>query len=214
MGQTAGGFPANVQKRILRATKPLDRPARRKLPPADFASRDEKVAKMLEREPTRPQTCVTYLLYPKVFEEFVAAPTSYYGDTSVLPTPVFFYGMEPGEEIADRHRAGQNADHQVPDDRRSAPRRHAHGLLRTQRPAARRDGRRQIAGNRLDRQSRQGRPEQPEANRRRACPAWSSTVAVQAGDSRQQGQKLLTLEAMKMETTIYAERDGKVAEMP
>ena len=38
-------------------------------------------------------------------------------------------------------------------------------------------------------------------------------VAVKPGEVVAAGQKLLTLEAMKMETTIYAERDGTVAEV-
>ena len=38
-------------------------------------------------------------------------------------------------------------------------------------------------------------------------------VAVSAGEEVAAGQKLLTLEAMKMETTLYAERAGKVAEV-
>ena len=42
---------------------------------------------------------MTHLLYPRVFPEF-AAHQAKYSDTSVLPTPVFFYGMEPGEEVS------------------------------------------------------------------------------------------------------------------
>jgi pyruvate carboxylase len=38
-------------------------------------------------------------------------------------------------------------------------------------------------------------------------------VAVSAGDAVRKGQKLLSIEAMKMETTIYAERPGRVADM-
>ena len=44
-------------------------------------------------------------------------------------------------------------------------------------------------------------------------PGLIVTVAVQAGDTVTRGQKLLSLEAMKMETTVYAERDGKIAEV-
>jgi len=38
-------------------------------------------------------------------------------------------------------------------------------------------------------------------------------VAVKPGDGVKKGQKLLTLEAMKMETMINAERDGMVSEV-
>ena len=44
-------------------------------------------------------------------------------------------------------------------------------------------------------------------------PGLIVTVAVRAGDTVTRGQKLLSLEAMKMETTVYAERDGKLSEV-
>lgn len=44
-------------------------------------------------------------------------------------------------------------------------------------------------------------------------PGMVVTVAIQPGDSVKKGQKLLTVEAMKMETTISAERDGKIADI-
>jgi pyruvate carboxylase len=44
-------------------------------------------------------------------------------------------------------------------------------------------------------------------------PGLVVNVAVKIGDSIKRGQKLLTLEAMKMETTLYAEQDGRVADV-
>jgi pyruvate carboxylase len=38
-------------------------------------------------------------------------------------------------------------------------------------------------------------------------------VMVQPGDHVEKGQKLISLEAMKMEMTIYAERSGRIAEV-
>ena len=59
-----------------------------------------------------------------------------FGDTSVIPTRPFFYGLQIGEEITDRGRAGQVADRQLPHRQRRSRRRHPHGVLRTQRSAA------------------------------------------------------------------------------
>ena len=42
----------------------------------------------------------SYLMYPKVFLDYAARSRATIGDVSVLPTPVFFYGMEPGEEVS------------------------------------------------------------------------------------------------------------------
>ena len=44
-------------------------------------------------------------------------------------------------------------------------------------------------------------------------PGMVVTVAVQEGSAVTKGQKLLTMEAMKMETTLYAEQDGKVSQV-
>ena len=44
-------------------------------------------------------------------------------------------------------------------------------------------------------------------------PGLVVTVAVHPGDTIEEGQKLLSLEAMKMETTILAGRDGAIAEV-
>jgi pyruvate carboxylase len=38
-------------------------------------------------------------------------------------------------------------------------------------------------------------------------------IAVNVGDAVRKGQKLLSIEAMKMETTLYAERPGRVSEV-
>jgi pyruvate carboxylase len=48
-----------------------------------------------------------------------------------------------------------------------------------------------------------------------AAPMPGAVVAVagSVGEEVVAGQKLLTLEAMKMETTLYAERAGRVAEV-
>ena len=46
----------------------------------------------------RHRDVMSYFMYPKVFAEYASRQDTY-GDTSVLPTPVFFYGPEPGEEF-------------------------------------------------------------------------------------------------------------------
>src|SRR5207302_9948349 len=78
--------------------KPLRRRPGTMLPPADFTSTRRQLERKLHRAVTE-QDVVTQLLYPRVFSDFLAHEQKY-SDTSLLPTPVFFYGMEPGEEIS------------------------------------------------------------------------------------------------------------------
>jgi pyruvate carboxylase len=44
-------------------------------------------------------------------------------------------------------------------------------------------------------------------------PGMVVTVAVKAGDKVTKGQKLFTVEAMKMETTINSDVEGRIAEV-
>jgi pyruvate carboxylase len=209
MGQPPGGFPPAVVARLMREKPVVTGRPGASLPPTDFAAAKDKVRELVLKEPTDQQV-ITWLLYPKVFADFVSHQQKY-SDTSSLPTPVFFYGQQPGEEIFvdiepgkrlivkfltvsdphdDGHRTvffelnGQPRDVTVVDQ-----------ALEPATPAQRKAD----ASN----------PKQIGAS----MPGMVVTVAVQAGDRVSKGQKLLSLEAMKMETNVYAERDGQIAEV-
>ena len=67
------------------------------LPPADFEQASTQLTELLGREPNRREL-VSHFLYPAVFEEFTTHQQKF-SDPSILPTPAFFFGLEPGEEI-------------------------------------------------------------------------------------------------------------------
>ncbi len=97
LGQPPGGFPPDVERAILKAEKPIRVPPGELIPPADF----DTTAKGLEKQlghPVSNQDVISALLYPGVFEEFDRHRTLY-GDTYIVPTPTFFYGMQAGDEI-------------------------------------------------------------------------------------------------------------------
>ena len=112
-------FRKVLQKRVLRGRKPLRGRPGASLPPADFAATAPAAREAAPSAGRRPRGCSATC---SIRVSFPTSPRhqATYSDTSVLPTPVFFYGMEPGEEIERRHRAGQDADRQVPDRRRPA----------------------------------------------------------------------------------------------
>ena len=181
MGQPPGGFPPTVRQRVLRNVKPVTGRPGESLPPADFAAAADKVKKLAGRDPT-DQEVVTYLLYPRVFQDFLAHQQTY-SDTSVLPTPFFLYGQQPGEELSVEHRAGQNADRQTAHGRRAASRRPPHRLLRVERAAAGGDDRQQIAGN-GSRPPPEGRPRQCQAD----CCADAGPRGERRGENRRHGE--------------------------
>lgn len=209
MGQPPGGFPLAVQRRILR-DKPLvkGRPGESLLP-ADFAAAAEKVRGFLKRDPSNSEV-VTWLLYPKVFEEFTAHQ-QLNSDTSCLPTPVFFYGQAPGEEIAFDIEPGKrlivkflSISEPHPDGKRTV----FFELNGQPRDVT-------VVDTSLEPKA-SSNIKADSANAKHigaSMPGMISTIAVQAGDSVTKGQKLLSLEAMKMETNIAADRDGKIAQV-
>ena len=151
------------------------------------------------------------LLYPKVFSDF-AAHEATYSDVSVLPTGVFFYGMRRGEEVGVEIEPGKTlvvkfltiGDAQ-PDGRRVV----YFELNGQPREVLVQD--KKLTGGAVAARKKA----EPGNAKHVAAPMPGSvaSVAVAAGDEVAKGQKLLVLEAMKMQTTLYAEAAGRVAEV-
>ncbi|MBX9579522.1 MAG: pyruvate carboxylase [Gemmataceae bacterium] len=210
LGQPPGGFPPELQKRILRGRKPLtDRPGAL-LPPADFGGAKAELERKLGR-PASEADVVSYLLYPKVFPEFAAAEARY-SDLSVLPTPVFFYGMEPGEELSIDIEPGKTlfvkfltVGEAHPDGNRVV----YFELNGQPREVV-------VADRSLGGGAVKARPKAESGNPKQVgapMPGAVIAVSVAPGEEVAAGQKLLTMEAMKMESTVYADRAAKVAEV-
>jgi pyruvate carboxylase len=209
MGQPPGGWPPGLQERILKNRKPISGRAAEGLPPADFSAALEKVRTLIHREPQK-RDVLSYLLYPKVYQEFTEHARDY-SDTSVLPTPVFFYGQEVGEEISVDIEKGKTLIIR---------------FLTISEPHA--DGTRtvffELNGQPRDVSvvDRSLSPAIPTAKKAdpnnskevgAAMPGMVVTIAVKPGDQVTKGQKLFTVEAMKMETTLTSEAQGRVAEI-
>lgn len=207
MGQVEGGFPKDVQARILGREKPLEGRPGDSLPPADFSEAKEHVAKLVHGEPTQYDV-LSHLMYPQVFEQF-AAHQRQFSDTSVLPTPIFLYGMESQEEIAVDIERGKTLIIKfltVSDPHADGTRTVFFELNGQPRDVTVRDHALETEAA-LSIKADPNNPKHIGAS----MPGMAVTIAVQAGDSIVPGQKLMTLEAMKMETTIAAESEGKVA---
>jgi pyruvate carboxylase len=210
LGQPPGGFPAKLQQRVLRGRTPItDRPGLH-LPPVDL----DKVRKELTvrfQQPVSEQEVLAYLMYPRVFPELVEHQKKY-SDTSVLPTSAFFYGMERGEELGADIEPGktliikfQAVGEPHPDGKRTV----FFELNGQPREVLILDKALVGSATAGARKAEVGNPLHVAA----PMPGAVVNVAVAAGEQVAPGQKLLTMEAMKMETTLYAEGAGKVAEV-
>jgi len=209
MGQPPGGFPEAVVRRVMRDKPVLTTRPGADLPAVDFTQAADKVREFLKREPTE-QDVITWVLYPKVFEEFCGHQLRY-SDTSGLPTPVFFYGQQPGEEIAIDIEPGKRliikyltVGDPHPDGKRTV----FFELNGQPRDVTVVDKSRE-PDNPTNAKADPANPKHVGAS----MPGMVVTVAVLPGNPVKKGQKLLSMEAMKMETNLYAERDGKVAQV-
>ncbi len=94
IGQPEGGFPKDLQKIVLKDKKPFaDRPNKH-LPQIDF---DKDFVAFQEKygNDLTLLDFLSYKFYPKVYEDGLKFRREF-GDVSVVPTPIFLYGMKMG----------------------------------------------------------------------------------------------------------------------
>ncbi|MEI6256699.1 MAG: pyruvate carboxylase [Planctomycetota bacterium] len=209
MGQPPGGFPPEVVKRIVRSGDIVTGRPGASMPPADFQAAEKKVTEIVDR-PASPREVLSWLLYPRVFQDY-AQHAAKYGNVEALPTPAFLEGPKPGEELPVDIEPGKTLVIRL----LTVGEPHADGTrtvffeLNGQPRAV------SIADKSLEAKI-QRRPKATVGDAREVgapMPGLIVTVAIRPGDTVTKGQKLLSLEAMKMETTVYAERNGKIAEV-
>ncbi|MDH3265219.1 MAG: pyruvate carboxylase, partial [Paracoccaceae bacterium] len=98
LGKPPGGWPKALQKKVLKGEKPItDRPGLHAAP-VDIEETRAKLIEELEGFKVDDEDLNGYLMYPKVFLDYMGRHRNY-GPVRTLPTRTFFYGMEPGEEI-------------------------------------------------------------------------------------------------------------------
>jgi len=209
LGQPPGGWPEALQRKVLKGEAPSTARPGSLLPPADLAAARAEAEKRCGRAVSERELA-SFLMYPKVFAEFCGASRKY-GPVSSLPTPVFFYGMQVGDDIAVTIEKGKTLVirlQAVGDTDEEGQVRVFFELNGQPRMIK--------VPNRAAAASRPVRRKADEANEKHVAapmPGAVATVAVKAGQEVRAGDILLTIEAMKMETAIHAGRDGRVAEV-
>ncbi len=209
LGQPDGGFPTALQKKILNGAAPLSGRPGALLQPVDLAAVRVE-AELKSQRPLTDQEFASYLMYPKVFLDWNVYRARF-GDVSVLPTPVFFYGMSPGEEVTIDSGPGRTLILRyvaVSEPHADATRTvffELNGQPRSVNVADRALQPDRAPALRAD-------PANPD-HVGAPMPGMVATVAVNAGDEVTRGDMLLSIEAMKMEAGVRAERDGRVAQV-
>jgi pyruvate carboxylase len=209
LGQPVGGFPAKLQERVLKGRIALTERPGASLPPADIEATRAQLEKQFGR-PFSDREVVTNLLYPRVYAEFLAheAKTS---DISVLPTPVFFYGMEKGDEISADIEPGKTLIVKFLSIGDAHP--DGHRLVFFELNGQPREV--SVVDKALAGEVETHPKAEPGNAKQIGAPMPGLVVRVDVvpGEEVAAGKKLVTLEAMKMETTVYAQAPGKIAEI-
>ena len=209
MGQPPGGFPEKVKRAILRNNpEVISRPGET-LPDHDFAATENHLEAKIGRPPTMQET-VTSALYPKVFDEFMTHLKDY-GDVSLLPTPIFFYGPSLGEEFSVDIESGKRLIIKflaVGEPRPDGVRTVFFELNGQPREV-------EVVDRSIETKAAKRTKADPNdpTHIAAAMPGMVIGVAITQGVKVAKGQKLLSLEAMKMETVLNAERDGDVTQL-
>jgi pyruvate carboxylase len=208
LGKPMGGWPKKLQQVVLGKRKPLRGRPGASLKPLNFKKIQNELESKLKHEITMDDVH-SHVMYPEVFGDF-AKKVRDYSDLSVLPTPAFFYGMKVGQEISVDIEEGKTLFIRMvnisPVDQ---------------------EGKRQVTFelNGMPRQmSITDRSVQPKVKPRTKAdptlpqqigapiPGLVTAISATVGTKVAKGDKLITLEAMKMQTTIYAPCDGVVSE--
>jgi len=209
LGVPPGGWPKKLQKIILRGRTPLKGRPGASLPPVNF-EQEQKQLQQRMGHPIRRDDLLSYLLYPEVFSKFDRIRQTY-SDVSVLPTPAFFYGLNSGEEITVEIESGKSmiikfltSSEPHPDGTRTL----FFELNGQPREITVRDKALRVT-ERTHPKADPGDPGQVAA----PTAGVISSVAVQVNHAVERGAKLLTLEAMKMQSNIYAPVSGRIAKV-
>ncbi|OCX62819.1 pyruvate carboxylase [Thioclava sp. SK-1] len=207
LGQPPGGWPETISRKVLKdELASTDRPGLH-LPAVDLEEARAKLSAELDGAEIDNEDLAGYLMYPKVFTDYARRHETY-GPVRTLPTPVFFYGMEPADEISAEIDPGKTLEirylTQSETDEKGDVK--VFFELNGQPRAVRVPNRAVKTSTAAAPKADPGNPDHIGA----PMPGVVASVAVTAGQKLTPGDLLLTIEAMKMETGIAADRAATV----
>jgi pyruvate carboxylase len=207
LGIPHGGWPEGIRKKVLKRETPLTERPGKSLPPVDLEATRAKLSAELGGMKIDDEDLNGYLMYPKVFLDYMGRHKTY-GPVRVLPTRTFFYGMQPGEEISAEIDPGKTLEIRL----QAVGETHEDGDVRV---FFELNGQPRVirVPNRAIKAKTAAKPKAQDGNPAHVgapMPGSIASIAVAAGQKVNAGDLMLTIEAMKMETGIHAERAGVV----
>ncbi|MDR0807847.1 MAG: pyruvate carboxylase [Gemmobacter sp.] len=207
LGQPHGGWPKGIQTKVLKGEKPLTTRPGLGMADVDLETTRTRLSAELNGYKVDDEDLNGYLMYPKVFLDYMGRHRLY-GPVRTLPTRAFFYGMEAGDEIAIEIDPGKTLEirlqavGETTDDGEVKVFFELNGQPRVIRVA-----------NRAIKAKTAAKPKAQEGNPAHIgapMPGVIASLAVSVGAKVRAGDLLLTIEAMKMETGLHADREATV----
>lgn len=209
IGQPVNGFNKELQDVILKGQQPLTERPGEYLDPVNFDEiRQELEAK--DYGEVTEQDVISYVLYPKVFDQFMQTKQQY-GDLSLLDTPTFFFGMRNGETVEIEIDTGKRLIIKL--ETISEPDENGY---RTIYYVMNGQARRISIKDENIKTNTNLKPKADKSNPNHIgaqMPGSVTEVKVTVGEEVKVNQPLLITEAMKMETTIQAPFNGTIKQV-
>lgn len=209
IGQPVNGFNKELQDVILKGQQPLKERPGEYLDPVNFDEiRQELEAK--DYGEVTEQDVISYVLYPKVFDQFMQTKQQY-GDLSLLDTPTFFFGMRNGETVEIEIDTGKRLIIKL--ETISEPDENGY---RTIYYVMNGQARRISIKDENIKTNTNLKPKADKSNPSHIgaqMPGSVTEVKVTVGEEVKVNQPLLITEAMKMETTIQAPFNGTIKQV-
>ena len=209
LGQPVGGWPKKLQQIVLGKRKPLKGRPGASLPPLNFKKARTELSAKIKHEASEDDL-YSHLMYPEVFAGIRPLRARLQRPFRAAHRRHFFTASNRARKFRWTSRRAKPF-HPAHQYRRGGRGRPAHGLVRTERHVAPDDGPRPFGQPRVKGRAKAD-PAVP-AQVGAPIPGLITALSVGVGAKVAKGDKLLTLEAMKMQTTIYAPCDGMIQEV-
>ncbi len=204
LGQPKGGFPANLQTIILKDEQAFTEHPNAHLQPINF----EEELKLFREKfgiNASEEDYLSFKMFPKVFEDYFEH-YRYFGNVEVLPTPVFFFGLQPNEEILIEIDTGKTLLISYMNKTKTDVAGNCSVLFKyngTARSIDVKDKTVKVEKQRNEKVSNTNHIGAP-------LQGSLSKIYVKEGDAVKKNQPLFVIEAMKMETVVTATKDCSI----
>ncbi|CAF0939150.1 unnamed protein product [Rotaria sordida] len=208
LGQPHGGFPEPLRTQMLKGKKKIDDRPGANAKSLDFDKIEEELKKKFGEDVIRKCDVMSYVMFPKVLEEYIDFKKQY-GPVTLYPTRIFFVGPNLNEAMDVELEHGKVlhivvlaiSDLMVATGEREVFFQ-VNGQLRSMKVKDKAAIKDQKVHPKVDKSMKNqiGAP----------MPGQVIDIKMKEGDSIKKGDTLVVLSAMKMETVVKSTVDGKV----